>query len=86
MLFSITLSELFITHIAGARLVCLPPYSPDFNSIKQSFYTIKAWLQRHEAETINLDVHPWLIHQALSSVTPKMAQRWIENCGYKFVL
>lgn len=86
MLFSITLSEPFLTHIAGARLIYLPPYSPDFNPIEQSFHTIKAWLRRHEAEAINPDVRPWLIHQASSSVTPEMAQGWIENCGYEFVL
>jgi len=82
---STPLAELFLTHISGARLIYLPPYSPDFNPIEQSFHTIKAWLRRHEAEAVNPDVRPWLIHQASSSVTPEMAQGWIENCGYEFV-
>ena len=72
---------------AGAKLIYLPPYSPDFNPIEQSFHTIEAsWLWRHEAEAVNPEVRPWLIHQASSSVTPEMAQGWIENCGYEFVL
>ena len=60
--------------------------SPDFNPIEQSFYTIKAWHQRHEAEAVNPDICPWPVHQASSSVTPEMAQGWVENCGYEFVL
>ena len=82
---SISLARLFLTHISGARFIYLPPYLPDFNLIEQSFHTIQAWLRRHEAEAINPDVCPWLIHQASSSVTPKMAQGWIENSGYEFV-
>src|ERR1700683_2417155 len=83
---SISLIGLFLTHTSGARLIYLPPYSPDFNPIEQSFHTIKAWLRRQEAEAVNPNVRPWLIHQASSSVTPEMAQGWIENCGYEFVL
>jgi transposase len=81
----ITLSPLSLTRAPGAKLIYLPPYSPDFNPIEQSFHTIKAWLRRHEAEAVNPNVRPWLIHQASSSITPEMAQGWIENCGYEFV-
>ncbi|KIM77277.1 hypothetical protein PILCRDRAFT_76920, partial [Piloderma croceum F 1598] len=38
------------------KLVYLPPYTPDFNLIEECFSFIKAWLQRHEQEVINLDV------------------------------
>jgi hypothetical protein len=64
------------------KLVYLPPYSPDFNPIEQAFHSIKAWLRRHEAEAVNADVRPWLIHQAAMSVTAKDAEGWILNCGY----
>ena len=30
---------------AGARLVYLPPYSPDFNPIEEAFSAMKAWLR-----------------------------------------
>ena len=66
----------------GARLIYLPPYSPDFNPIEQAFHSIKAWLRRHEAEAVNADARPWLIHQATSSITVEDAVGWIENCGY----
>ena len=68
----------------GAKLIYLPPYSPDFNSIEQSFHSLKAWLRRHEAQAVNPECHPWLIHQAAASLTPEMAESWILNCGYYF--
>nr|GAT48928.1 transposase domain-containing protein [Mycena chlorophos] len=66
----------------GARVIYLPPYSPDLNPIEQAFSAIKAWLRRHEAQAIRPDVRPWLIHQATASVTADDAKGWILNCGY----
>jgi len=68
----------------GAKLVYLPPYSPDFNPIEQAFHSIKAWLRRHEAEATLPEVRPWLIQQAAMSVTAKDAEGWIFNCGYSY--
>jgi len=72
------------THIidVGAKLIYLPPYSPDFNPIEQTFHSIKAWLRRHEAEAVAPEARPWLIHQAALSVSPESAAGWIVNCGY----
>jgi len=36
------------SQIIGARLIYLPPYSPDFNPIEEAFSSIKATLQRNE--------------------------------------
>ena len=69
----------------GAKLVYLPPYSPDFNPIEQAFHSIKSWLRRHEAQATSPEVRPWLIHQASEFVTEEMAQGWIKNCGYSFI-
>lgn len=33
---------------AGVLLVYLPPYSPDFNPIEQSFAELKAWLKKNQ--------------------------------------
>ena len=52
------------------------------NPIEQAFHAIKAWLHCHEAEAINGDVRPWLIHQAAMSMTMMDADGWITNCGY----
>lgn len=68
----------------GAKLIYLPPYSSDFNPIEQAFHSIKSWLRRREAQAINANIRPWLIHQAVESVTPEMSRGWIYNCGYSF--
>ena len=68
----------------GAKLIYLPPYSPDFNPIEQAFHSLKAWLRRHEADAINPQTRPWLIHQASLSITIEDAEGWIINSGYSF--
>jgi len=71
-----------LSSFTEARLIYLPPYSPDFNPIEQTFHSVKAWLRRHEREATCAAVRPWLIHQAIASVTAEMAEGWIGNCGY----
>jgi len=34
---------------AGVILAFLPPYSPDYNPIEESFSGLKAWMRRHKA-------------------------------------
>ena len=70
--------------ITGAKLIYLPPYSPDYNPIEQAFHSIKAWLRCHEAQAVAPEGWPWLIHQARLAITDKMAIGWIANCGYSF--
>ncbi|KAI0048885.1 hypothetical protein FA95DRAFT_1490168, partial [Auriscalpium vulgare] len=66
-------------------LIYLPPYSPDFNPIEQAFHSIKAWLRRQTDSTVRPEARPWLIEQAVASVSQESAEGWIENCGYSFV-
>jgi len=67
---------------SGACLIYLPPYSPDLNPIEEAFSSIKAWLRRHENEYDNPEKLPWLIHQAIDSVTAAKAIGWFRDCGY----
>ena len=69
---------------ASMKLIYLPPYSPDLNPIEQGFHSVKAWLQRNEAQAVSPEVQPWLIHQARLAITEDMSIGWIENCGYTF--
>ena len=69
----------------GARLIYLPPYSLDYNPIKQAFYSIKAWLCHHESQAVSPEVRPWLIHQARLAIMEDMAIGWIKNCEYAFL-
>jgi transposase len=39
---------------AGATLMFLPPYSPDFNPIEKSFSRLKAMLRKAEERTVSL--------------------------------
>jgi len=66
----------------GARLVYLPPYSPDFNPIEEAFSSIKASLRRNEALFTGPEKLPWLITQAVAGITAEMAAGWFRDCGY----
>ena len=66
----------------GARLIYLPPYSPDFNPIEEAFSFIKAWLRRHENWYTDSDQLFWLVHRATADITPEVALSWFTDCGY----
>ena len=66
---------------AGARLIFLPPYSPDFNPIEQAFAKIKALLRKAAARTLEtLDA---AIAAALDAFTPHECANYFTNSGYK---
>ena len=56
---------------AGASLMFLPPYSPDFNPIEQVFAKIKALLRKAAARTVDASKRPRL---ALARSFPTSAQ------------
>jgi transposase len=73
---------LLLLNQSGARLIYLPPYSPDFNPIEEAFSSIKAFLRRHE-DHFTSDAHlQYLINLAASSITPDDAIGWFADCGY----
>ena len=56
---------------AGARLLLLPPYSPDFNPIENAFAKLKAILRKAAARTI---ASLWnAIRDALPQFTPEQS-------------
>ena len=66
---------------AGAKLMYLPPYSPDFNPIEKAFSQIKAHLKKAAARTIEkLEV---AIAEAIDTVSPKNAINYFAACGYQ---
>ena len=65
---------------AGARLLYLPPYSPDFNPIEQMFAKLKSLLRNAAERTI-----PGLwerIGVVLASFTPLECQNYFRHAGY----
>ena len=66
---------------AGAKLIYLPPYSPDFNPIENAISQIKAHLKKTAARTKEaLDA---AIAKAIDTVTPQNAINYFAACGYQ---
>ena len=66
---------------AGATLLYLPPYSPDFNPIELAFSKIKALLKKAAARTLN-DL--WdAIRDAIDAVTPQDCRSFFSATGYE---
>ena len=66
---------------AGAALLFLPPYSPDFNPIEKAISQIKAFLKKTAARTKqDLDA---AIAKAIELVTPQNANNYFAACGYQ---
>jgi transposase len=68
---------------AGASVLYLPSYSPDFNPIEQLFSKFKALLRKAAARTQNA---LWeAIGTQLDDFAPAECQNYIANSGYEFV-
>jgi len=64
----------------GARLLYLPPYSPDLNPIERCWSKIKTFLRAAKARTREtLDA---AVTRALATVTESDARAWFAHCGY----
>jgi transposase len=64
----------------GARLLYLPPYSPDFNPIEQCWAKIKEHLRIAKARL--LDILDHAVSEAISTVTAQNAAAWFHHSGY----
>jgi transposase len=65
---------------AGARLLFLPPYSPDFNPIEMAFSKLKARLTKAAARTID---ELWsVVADCLSAFTTEECRHYFEAAGY----
>lgn len=65
---------------AGATLLYLPPYSPDFNPIEQAFSKLKAHLRKAAERTIH---GLWdAIGRILGLYSPNKCANFFANCGY----
>lgn len=65
---------------AGARLLYLPPYSPDLNPIEMAFAKLKAFLRKAAARTLD---ELWdAIQSALSAFTADECASFLRHAGY----
>jgi transposase len=65
---------------AGARLLYLPPYSPDFNPIEKAFSKLKALLRKAAERT--LDGLWSKIGSLIQFVTPNECRNYFAAAGY----
>ena len=66
---------------AGATVVYLPPYSPDFNPIELLFSKLKSLLRRDAARTVQ---ELWdLLAKLVPIFTPEECTRYFKHCGYR---
>ncbi len=68
---------------AGAQVLFLPAYSPDFNPIEKMWSKVKASLRRTQARS-PAELIP-AIAAALAAVTPQDALHWFASFGYSFI-
>lgn len=65
---------------AGARLLYLPPYSPDFNPIEMAFAKLKALLRSIGARTV---AELWTaIPDAIKAFLPEECRNYLTAAGY----
>ncbi len=64
----------------GARVIYLPPYSPDLNPIEKCWSKIKTYLRAAKART--REALEKALKEALQLVSAKDAIGWFASCGY----
>ena len=64
----------------GAKLIYLPPYSPDLNPIEKCWSKIKTYLRRAKART-RAELEKAL-KEVLLLITQEDAGGWFKSCGY----
>ena len=65
----------------GAKLLYLPPYSPDFNPIEKLFSKLKALLRKAAERTVD---GLWrVIGECLDRFTPRECANYFEAAGYE---
>lgn len=64
----------------GARLLFLPPYSPDFTPVELAFSKLKTCLRTAQART--REALTEALQTAIEWITPADAENWFDHCGY----
>jgi transposase len=64
----------------GAKVICLSPYSPDFNPIELWWSQLKSFLWRFSPTTTKMV--DTIIVVALDLMNPQHLRNWVANCCY----
>ena len=65
---------------AGAALLYLPPYSPDYSPIENCWSKLKATLRKTKART--REALDDALKYAIENITTTDAEHWFKHCGY----
>lgn len=65
---------------AGAKVVFLPPYSPEFNPIEKVWSKMKEYIRR--LATLTRQAFDDAVALAMDAVTTADLRAWYEHCGY----
>jgi transposase len=65
---------------AGATLLYLPPYSPDYNPIENMWSKVKSYLRSAAARTY--EALQEAVTSALNKITPDDCRGFFQHCGY----
>ncbi len=66
----------------GARLVYLPPYSPNLNPIEDGFAKVKRCLREHDSAFQATSSPQTVLKIAFSTVTPSDCYNFVQHAGY----
>jgi transposase len=72
-----------LVEAVGARVMRLPPYSPDFNPIEMAISKMKSLVRKRARRTI--DTLYDALGEAVLSITPQDARNYIQHCKYATV-
>lgn len=64
----------------GAKVICLSPYSPDFNPIELWWSQLKSFLRMFTPTTTSMIDQ--IIAVALNLINPQHLRNWFANCCY----
>jgi len=73
-----------IANNCSARVIWLPPYSPDFSPIELMWSKVKAYLKKVKARSQS-ELEK-AIAAALSTITVSDCLNWFRHCGYEVTL
>ena len=71
-----------IENQAGAKLIYLPPYSPDLNPTEEVFNQVKSIMKQNDLLFQVADIPRILLTMAFGMVTQEDCLKYIEHSGY----
>jgi transposase len=69
----------------GHVLLFLPPYSPDFNPIEESFSCVKHWIRKNWQHVQAAEYPEITLLESSAAVTAEKTRGWFVHSGYNIM-